>query len=85
MGSAINESLSRFRKLIAKRNLDGLESVFHNQAREWSGRGLARKIGEVDLDAYQAQLSLGLSEAQKSASARWITCRASGTGDGRRC
>ncbi len=67
MGSAIDESLSRFPKLIAKRNLDGLESIYHNQAREWSGRGVARRIGEVDLRAYQAALSLGLAEAERSA------------------
>jgi hypothetical protein len=67
VGSAINESLSRIRKLIAKRNLDGLESIYHNQAREWSGRGLARRIGEVDLKAYRAMLSLGLAEAERSA------------------
>ena len=67
MGRAINESLSRFGKLIAKKNLDGLESIYHNQAREWSGRGLARKIGEVDLKAYQSMLSPGLAEAERSA------------------
>ena len=66
MGRAIDESLSKFRKLIAKGNVDGLESIYHNQAREWSGRGLARRIGEVDLEAYQATLSLGLAEAEKS-------------------
>jgi hypothetical protein len=49
--------------------LDGLESIYHNQAREWSGRGLARKIGEVDLRPYKAMLSLGLAEAEKSAEA----------------
>lgn len=67
MGNAIRESLSRFSRLIARRNFDGLESIFHDQARAWSGRGLARKIGEVDLRAYQAQLSLGLTEAEKAA------------------
>jgi hypothetical protein len=66
VGKAINESLSKVRKLIAKGNLDGLESLYHNQAREWSGRGLARRIGEVDLKAYQAMLSLGLAEAKRS-------------------
>jgi hypothetical protein len=67
VGSAINESLSRFPKLVARRNFDGLESIYHNQAREWSGRGLARKISEIDLKPYQAMLSLGLAEAEKSA------------------
>lgn len=67
MGSAINESLSRFPKLIAKGNLDGLESMYHNQAREWSGRGLARKISEVDLRSYQRMLALGLAEAERAA------------------
>jgi hypothetical protein len=67
VGSVIEESLSRFGKLIAKKNLDGLESIYHNQAREWSGRGLARRISEVDLRAYQAMLSLALAEAERSA------------------
>ena len=67
MGSAIDESLSRFPKLVAKRNFDALESIFSNQAREWSGRSLARKIGEVDLARYQANLALGLAEAERSA------------------
>lgn len=67
MGRAITESLSKFGKLIARKNLDGLESMYHNQAREWSGRGLARRIGEVDLKPYQAMLSLGLAEAERSA------------------
>jgi hypothetical protein len=67
VGRAIVESLSRFPKFIAKRNLDGLESIYHNQAREWSGRSLARRIGEVDLKQYQAALSRGLAEAGKSA------------------
>jgi len=67
VGKAIDESLSRFPKFMARRNLDGLESIYHNQAREWSGRGLARRIGEVDLKAYQAILSQGLAEAVKSA------------------
>lgn len=67
MGSAVDESLSRFPKLVAKRNYDGLESIYSNQAREWSGRGLARKIGEVDLRSYQAELALGLAEAERSA------------------
>lgn len=63
----MNESLSRFPKLVAKRNFDGLESIYYNQAREWAGRSLARKIGDVDLIPYQASLSLGLAEAEKSA------------------
>ena len=67
MGSAIEESLSRFPKLIARRNLDGLESMYHNQARDWSGRGLARKISEVDLKSYQRMLALGLAEAERAA------------------
>jgi hypothetical protein len=67
VGSAIDESLSRFPKFIAKRNFDGLESTYANQAREWSGRSLARKIGEVDLETYQARLALGLAEAERSA------------------
>ena len=67
MGSAIDESLSRFPKFVAKRNFDGLESIYLHQAREWSGRSLARKIGEVDLETYQARLALGLAEAERSA------------------
>jgi hypothetical protein len=67
LGNAIVESLSRFPKFIAKRNFDGLESIYSNQAREWSGRSLARKIGEVDLETYQATLALGLAEAERSA------------------
>jgi len=67
VGKAINESLSRFPKLVARQNLDGLESIYHNQARELAGRSLARKIGEVDLNPYTARLSLGLAEAEKSA------------------
>ena len=67
MGSAIDESLSRFPKFVAKRNFVGLESTYSNQAREWSGRSLARKIGEVNLEAYQASLALGLGEAERSA------------------
>jgi len=67
LGSVIDESLSRFPKLVAKRNFDALESIFSNQAREWSGRSLARKIGEVDLETYQAKLALGLAEAERSA------------------
>ena len=67
MGSAIVESLSRFPKFVAKRNFEGLESTYYNQAREWSGRSLARKIGEVDLETYQARLALGLAKAEKSA------------------
>ena len=67
MGSAVDESLSRFPKFVAKRNFDGLESIYSNQAREWSGRSLARKIGEVDLETYQARLALGLAEAERSA------------------
>jgi len=67
LGSAIDESLSRFPKLVAKRNFDGLESIYSTQAREWSGRGLARKIGEVDLRGYQRSLALGLAEAERSA------------------
>ena len=67
MGNAIKESLSRFPRLLAKGNLEGLESSYHDQAREWSGRSLARRIGEVDLKPYQALLSLGLAEAEKSA------------------
>jgi len=65
--NAIREALSRFPRLIARRNLDGLESIFHDQAREWSGRALARRVGEVDLKPYQALLSLGLAEAEKAA------------------
>jgi len=67
VGKAINESLSRFPKFVAKWNLDGLESIYHNQARELAGRSLARKIGEVDLNPYKTTLSLGLAEAEKSA------------------
>jgi hypothetical protein len=67
VGRAIVESLSRFPKFIAKRNLDGLESNYYNQAREWAGRSLARRIAEVDLKHYQATLSRGLAEAGKSA------------------
>jgi hypothetical protein len=67
VGSAIKESLSRFPKFIAKRNFDGLESTYATQAREWSGRSLARKIGEVNLGTYQARLALGLTEAERSA------------------
>lgn len=67
MGKAIQESLSRISKLIARQNFDGLESSYHNQAREWSGRSLTRRIGEVDLNAYQAQLAVGLAEAEKAA------------------
>lgn len=67
MGSAINESLSRFPKIVAKGNLDGLESTFHNQARDWSGRSLARRISEVDLRAYQRMLAVGLAEAEQAA------------------
>jgi hypothetical protein len=63
----MNESLSRFPKLVAKRNFDGLESIYSNQAREWAGRSLARRIGEVDMNRYQAALSFGLAEAEKSA------------------
>jgi hypothetical protein len=67
VGSAIDESLSRFPKFVAKRNFDGLESTYANQAREWAGRSLARKIGDVDLEPYQAMLALGLAEAERSA------------------
>ena len=67
VGKAILESLSRFPKFVARRNLDGLESIYHNQARELAGRSLARRIGEVDLNPYKAALSLGLAEAEKSA------------------
>ncbi|RPH51089.1 MAG: hypothetical protein EHM91_01435 [Planctomycetota bacterium] len=67
MGSALEESLSRFPRFVAKRNFDGLESTYANQAREWAGRSLARKIGEVDLETYQASLALGLAEAERSA------------------
>ena len=67
MGRAITDALSRFPKWIAKRNWDGLESTFHNQAREWSGRSLARQIGEVDLKRYRASLARGLAEALKAA------------------
>jgi len=67
LGSVIDESLSRFPKFVAKRNFAGLESVYSSQAREWSGRSLARKIGEVDLERYQAKLALGLAEAERSA------------------
>jgi hypothetical protein len=63
----MTESLARFPKLVAKRNFDGLESTYYNQAREWAGRSLARQIGEVDLRPYQAALTLGLAEAEKSA------------------
>lgn len=67
MGRAIVEALARFPKWIAQRNWDGMESTFHNQAREWSGRSLARKIGDVDLKPYGAALSRGLAEALKAA------------------
>ena len=67
MGSAVDESLSRFPRFVAKRNFDGLESIYSNQAREWSGRSLARKIGDVDLRTYQESLALGLAEAERSA------------------
>jgi hypothetical protein len=88
LGSAINESLARFPKLVAKRNFDALESIFSNQAREWSGRSLARKIGEVDLEKYQARLALGLAEAERSAEehgaqAVYFEYDANGAWDGR--
>lgn len=67
MGRAMFDALSRFPKWIAKGNWDGLESTFHNQAREWSGRSLARQIGDVDLKHYRASLSRGLVEAEKAA------------------
>jgi len=67
LGSAIDESLSRFPKLVAKRNFEGLESIYSTQARDWSGRSLARRIGEVDLRPYQADLALGLIAAERSA------------------
>lgn len=67
MASAIEESLSRFPKLVAKRNYDGLESIYSTQAREWSGRSLARRIGEVDLRTFRSELARGLADAEKSA------------------
>jgi hypothetical protein len=70
VGRAIFDALSRLPKWITKANWDSLESTFHNQAREWSGRSLARRIGEVDLKRYQAALSRGLSEAATAAGER---------------
>jgi hypothetical protein len=67
VGRAIVDSLSRFPRFIVKRNWDGLESNYHNQAREWSGRSLARRIAEVDLTGYGAAWSGALAEAAAAA------------------